>query len=85
MIVWETPLLKDIQYQENRITAKGASKETIEDAQIQMALLTEKHIKQTKPVAKSANVNFIGRNTYTRQGELVAFTLEPLVKYRDVV
>jgi len=82
MMVWCEKLLKDIQYQENRITQKGASLATIQDAETEMSLLTEKYIKQTKPVSKSADTNYIGRNTYTRKGELVAFELEPIYRNR---
>lgn len=47
-----------------------------------MESLTNRYIKQTKPVSKPADVNFIGRNTYDRRGELIGFYLEPIVKFR---
>lgn len=78
---WETELLKEIQRQEDRIVV-GASAAEIKDAQLEMESLTNLYIKQTKPVSKAADVNFIGRNTYDRRGELIGFYLEPIVKFR---
>lgn len=79
--MWETELLKEIQRQENRIVV-GASALEIKDAETEMEKLTLKYIKQTKPVSKSAPLNYIGRNTYDRRGELIGFYLEPLFKNR---
>ena len=79
---WETELLKEIQRQEDRIVV-GASKETIKAAQLEMERLTNRYIKQTKPVSKPADVNFIGRNTYSSKGELIRFYLEQIVKFRE--
>lgn len=73
---WETELLKEIQRQEDRIVVG------LQDAQLEMESLTNRYIKQTKPVSKPADVNFIGRNTYDRRGELIGFYLEPIVKFR---
>lgn len=73
---WETELLKEIQRQEDRIVVG------LQDAQLEMESLTNRYIKQTKPVSKAADVNFIGRNTYNSRGELIGFYLEPIVKFR---
>lgn len=73
---WETELLKEIQRQEDRIVVG------LQDAQLEMESLTNRYIKQTKPVSKPADVNFIGRNTYNSRGELIGFYLEPIVKFR---
>jgi hypothetical protein len=80
-MIWSEELLKEIQRQENRIVV-GACAKTIEDAAYEMEALTHKYLKQTRPVSKPAEVNFIGRKTYDARGQLIDFYLEPLVKFR---
>ena len=48
---WETELLKEIQRQEDGIVVGAAE---IKDAQLEMESLTNRYIKQTKPVSKPA-------------------------------
>lgn len=80
-MLWELEIHKEIQRQENRIVV-GASPETIKDAETTMENLIHTYIKQTKPVAKAAEVNYIGRSTYDSKGKLIGFYLEPIYRNR---
>lgn len=80
-IIWSEENLKAIQRLENFIVDSTCNY-SIKNAKTQMEIATEVYIKQTKPLAKPAPVNFIGRCEYSFKGELIGFHLEPITKYQ---